>query len=48
LEQNGGSTPYALKLYAIDENADSDDDERFVLMHTIFSRIIESPIILLW
>jgi fructose-bisphosphate aldolase class I len=43
LDQSGGSTPKALKLYGIDEDQYSDDDEMFALMHAMRSRIIESP-----
>ena len=43
LDQSGGSTPKALKLYGIDQDQYSDDDEMFALMHTMRSRIIASP-----
>jgi fructose-bisphosphate aldolase, class I len=43
LDQSGGSTPKALKLYGIDESQYSDDDEMFALMHTMRTRIIRSP-----
>src|SRR6516162_317733 len=43
LDQSGGSTPKALKLYGIDESQYSDDDEMFAFMHAMRSRIIESP-----
>jgi fructose-bisphosphate aldolase class I len=43
LDQSGGSTPSALKAYAIDEHQYSDDDEMFDLMHAMRSRIITSP-----
>ena len=43
LDQSGGSTPKALKLYGIPEDAYSDDDEMFTLMHQMRSRIITSP-----
>jgi fructose-bisphosphate aldolase class I len=43
LDQSGGSTPKALKLYGIDEDDYSDDDEMFALMHAMRSRIIQSP-----
>jgi fructose-bisphosphate aldolase class I len=43
LDQSGGSTPKALKLYGIDEDQYSDDDEMFALMHAMRSRIIRSP-----
>jgi fructose-bisphosphate aldolase class I len=43
LDQSGGSTPKSLKLYGIDEDQYSDDDEMFALMHAMRSRIITSP-----
>jgi len=43
LDQSGGSTTMALQLYGIRENAYSDDDEMFALMHEFRSRIITSP-----
>jgi fructose-bisphosphate aldolase class I len=43
LDQSGGSTPKALKLYGIDDDQYADDDEMFALMHKMRSRIIESP-----
>lgn len=43
LDQSGGSTPKALKLYGIPEDAYSNEDEMFDLVHAMRSRIIESP-----
>jgi fructose-bisphosphate aldolase class I len=43
LDQSGGSTPKALKLYGVPESAYSDDDEMFALMHEMRSRIVRSP-----
>ncbi len=43
LDQSGGSTPKALKLYGIDDDQYADDDEMFALMHAMRSRIIQSP-----
>ena len=43
LDQSGGSTPKALKLYGIDEQAYSNDEEMFRLVHEMRSRIITSP-----
>jgi fructose-bisphosphate aldolase class I len=43
LDQSGGSTPKALKLYGIDQDRYSDDDEMFALMHAMRSRIITNP-----
>ncbi len=43
LDQSGGSTPKALKLYGIEESAFSNDDEMFALIHEMRARIIKSP-----
>ena len=43
LDQSGGSTPKALKLYGIAEDAYSGDDEMFDLVHQMRTRIITSP-----
>lgn len=43
LDQSGGSTPKALKLYGIEEDAYSGDDAMFDLIHQMRSRIITSP-----
>lgn len=43
LDQSGGSTPKALKLYGIEEDAFSNDDEMFDLIHQMRTRIITSP-----
>jgi fructose-bisphosphate aldolase, class I len=43
LDQSGGSTPKALKLYGVNEDAYSGDDEMFKLMHEMRARIIKSP-----
>ena len=43
LDQSGGSTPKALKLYGVDESAYSSDDEMFDLIHEMRSRIALSP-----
>jgi fructose-bisphosphate aldolase class I len=43
LDQSGGSTPKALRLYGIQESAYSNDEEMFALMHEMRSRIIGSP-----
>ena len=42
LDQSGGSTPKALKLYGVAEDAYSGDDEMFDLIHQMRSRIITS------
>ena len=43
LDQSGGSTPKALKLYGVEEDAWSNDDEMFDLMHAMRTRIVTSP-----
>ncbi|MGV0792174.1 fructose bisphosphate aldolase [Mycolicibacterium sp. XJ1819] len=43
LDQSGGSTPRALKLYGIAEDAYSGDDQMFDLVHEMRTRIITSP-----
>ncbi len=43
LDQSGGSTPKALKLYGIDQSAWSNDAEMFDLVHQMCARIIKSP-----
>jgi len=43
LDQSGGSTPKALKLYGIDEDAWSSEDEMFDIVHQMRTRIMTSP-----
>ena len=43
LDQSGGSTPKALKLYGIEENAYQDEATMFDLVHQMRARIIKSP-----
>lgn len=43
LDQSGGSTPKALKGYGLEEDAYSNDEEMFGLIHQMRSRIITSP-----
>ena len=43
LDQSGGSTPKALRLYGIEESAYSGDAEMFDLIHQMRTRIITSP-----
>ena len=43
LDQSGGSTPKALKLYGIDEGEYEGEAAMFDLMHAMRSRIITSP-----
>ncbi len=42
LDQSGGSTPKALRLYGIEESEYSGDEEMFALMHAMRARIITS------
>ena len=44
LDQSGGSTPKALKLYGVDESAYSSEDQMFDLVHEMRARIIKSPV----
>ena len=43
LDQSGGSTPKALGLYGVTEDAWSNDDEMFDVVHQMRTRIITSP-----
>lgn len=43
LDQSGGSTPKALRLYGIEEDRYSGEDEMFDLIHQMRTRIIKSP-----
>ena len=43
LDQSGGSTPKALRLYGIEESSYSGEAEMFDLMHEMRTRIITSP-----
>lgn len=43
LDQSGGSTPKALKLYGVEESEYSNDEEMFGLIHDMRARIIKSP-----
>ncbi|MEE2878668.1 MAG: fructose bisphosphate aldolase [Pseudomonadota bacterium] len=43
LDQSGGSTPKALRLYGVEEDAYSNDEEMFGLIHEMRARIIKSP-----
>jgi len=44
LDQSGGSTPKALRLYGIENSAYSSEKEMFDLIHQMRSRIITSPV----
>lgn len=43
LDQSGGSSPKALKLYGVGEDAYSGDDEMFDAIHAMRERIVTSP-----
>ena len=43
LDQSGGSTPKALRLYGIDEGAWTNDHEMFSIIHDMRTRIVTSP-----
>jgi fructose-bisphosphate aldolase class I len=44
LDQSGGSTPKALKLYGIEENTYSGEQQMMDLVHKMRSRIVTSPV----
>ena len=44
LDQSGGSTPKALKLYGLNESSYRNELEMFALVHEMRSRIIKSPV----
>jgi fructose-bisphosphate aldolase class I len=43
LDQSGGSTPKALRLYGVEESAYSSETEMYDLIHQMRARIIKSP-----
>src|SRR5688572_18153284 len=43
LDQSGGSTPKALKLYGVGEDSYGNEDEMFDRIHEMRTRIITSP-----
>ena len=43
LDQSGGSTPKALRLYGVDEDAYANDDEMFDRIHEMRTRIVNAP-----
>lgn len=43
LDQSGGSTPKALRLYGVSEDAYGNDAEMFDLVHAMRARIVQSP-----
>lgn len=44
LDQSGGSTPKALKLYGVNESEYSSEAQMFDLVHAMRTRIIKSPV----
>jgi fructose-bisphosphate aldolase class I len=44
LDQSGGSTPKALRLYGVDESAYANDAEMYDRIHEMRTRIITSPV----
>jgi fructose-bisphosphate aldolase class I len=43
LDQSGGSTPKALQLYGVGEDAYGNDEEMYLRMHEMRTRIVTSP-----
>jgi fructose-bisphosphate aldolase class I len=43
LDQSGGSTPKALRLYGVEENEYSGEEEMFTKVHEMRTRIVTSP-----
>ena len=43
LDQSGGSTPKALRLYGVEETEYTNDDEMFTQVHLMRTRIVTSP-----
>ena len=43
LDQSGGSTPKALRMYGVPEDAYSNDEEMFDLVHQMRTRIAQAP-----
>src|SRR3954470_16484408 len=43
LDQSGGSTPGALRLYGIKEDSWSNEEEMYAIVHQMRTRIITSP-----
>jgi fructose-bisphosphate aldolase, class I len=44
LDQSGGSTPQALRAYGIKEDAWSNEEQMFAIMHQMRARIMTSPV----
>ncbi len=43
LDQSGGSTPKALGMYGVGEDAYSNDEEMYAAVHAMRTRIVTSP-----
>ena len=43
LDQSGGSTPKALRLYGIEEDRYASEAEMFDMIHAMRSRIVRAP-----
>jgi fructose-bisphosphate aldolase class I len=43
LDQSGGSTPKALQLYGVGEDAYNNEDEMYAVVHAMRTRIVTSP-----
>ena len=43
LDQSGGSTPKALRLYGVDESAYANDSEMYDVVHAMRTRIVTNP-----
>ncbi len=43
LDQSGGSTPKALKMYGVDESEYNGDEEMYATVHAMRTRIVTSP-----
>ncbi|UAA39826.1 fructose bisphosphate aldolase [Paraneptunicella aestuarii] len=43
LDQSGGSTPKALKMYGVDENEYNGEEEMYATVHKMRTRIVTSP-----
>src|SRR5262252_6655265 len=43
LDQSGGSTPHALRAYGIKDDAWSNEDQMFAIVHQMRTRIVTSP-----
>src|SRR6266511_2562840 len=44
LDQSGGSTPGALRAYGIEEDAWSNEEQMFAIVHQMRTRIMTSPV----